>query len=413
MNFDYKKTKKWLLEHDACDYCLGRQFHGLFIGDNALIGSAVRKADNAEQAKKLIGKEKPKHLECDLCGGLLLKTDEATDKAFELIQNFEFSSFLVGARVPKELVAKEEEMWSEIGAAHCEPLKKDLKRQIGLKLEEKTGKKVDFEDPDLSLLVDFTQEPMKINIDLNSLFVYGEYRKLVRGIPQTRWYCRECRGKGCEHCGFTGKAHEESVEELVAPSIKEFAGGRKEKFHGAGREDIDAKMLGWRPFTVEILKPIRRNLDFGAVEKKLNTENKGKVEVRKLRLSDKKEMRLLKTIKLDKTYQLEVTCEKPFDEKTLSEITEEFTELMISQRTPTRVAERRADKVRKRKVKSVECKKKTEKTFNAIVKAESGTYVKELVSGDEGRTKPSFAEYVGPCKVTKLDVVKVHRGMLK
>lgn len=42
------------------------------------------------------------------------------------------------------------------------------------------------------------------------------------------------------------------------------------------------------------------------------------------------------------------------------------------------------------------------------VEAESGTYIKELISGDEGRTKPSISEMIGvPCEVTELDVIEI------
>jgi tRNA pseudouridine synthase 10 len=42
------------------------------------------------------------------------------------------------------------------------------------------------------------------------------------------------------------------------------------------------------------------------------------------------------------------------------------------------------------------------------VEAESGTYIKELISGDEGRTKPSLSEIIGyPCKVIELDVIEI------
>lgn len=413
MNFDYSKTCKWLLDKKACDACLGRQFHGMFIGDNALIGKAVRASKTQKEAEALLkspDKKKPFLDEnCPFCHGLFLKTRETADKIFELIQNFDFDSFLVGVRVQKELTLLEEQMWGEIGGEYCEPLKKDLKRQMGLRLEEKSGKSVDFKNPDITLLVDFMKDPPKVSIELNSLFVYGEYSKLVRGIPQTKWFCRDCRGKGCEKCGFTGKMYKESVEELVAGPFLEATGGKTEKFHGEGREDIDAKMLGHRPFVIEVIKPIKRDLDLKKIEKTINEGSKDKVVVRKLRKSSKEEMRLLKTLKHDKTYELLVECENKIDNAKLRELEKEFKGKILSQRTPTRVAHRRADLVRKREVKHIKCEKVSDKSFKAVVRAEAGTYVKELASGDEGRTNPSFADFVGKCKVAKLNVLEVHK----
>ena len=46
--------------------------------------------------------------------------------------------------------------------------------------------------------------------------------------------------------------------------------------------------------------------------------------------------------------------------------------------------------------------------FSIRVRAESGTYIKEMVSGDEGRTVPSFTSLAGvPVKVEFLDVVAI------
>jgi hypothetical protein len=43
------------------------------------------------------------------------------------------------------------------------------------------------------------------------------------------------------------------------------------------------------------------------------------------------------------------------------------------------------------------------------LRVEAGTYVKELVSGDAGRTRPSLAETLGvPCSSAALDVLEVH-----
>ena len=53
----------------------------------------------------------------------------------------------------------------------------------------------------------------------------------------------------------------------------------------------------------------------------------------------------------------------------------------------------------------------TNKAAKAVMKTESGTYVKETISGDEGRTKPSFAELLGcDCKCVKLNVLEVHKS---
>ena len=80
----------------------------------------------------------------------------------------------------------------------------------------------------------------------------------------------------------------------------------------------------------------------------------------------------------------------------------------IGQLTPSRVAHRRADMVREKQI--YDCKiERIEGTIAILtLETESGTYIKELVSGDNGRTKPSITELIGsPCKVKELDVIEI------
>jgi tRNA pseudouridine synthase 10 len=80
----------------------------------------------------------------------------------------------------------------------------------------------------------------------------------------------------------------------------------------------------------------------------------------------------------------------------------------VEQRTPTRVSHRRADKVRIRKVYSAEVEEVLENTARITIHSEGGLYVKELVSSDDGRTKPSLADALGVgAKVIELDVINV------
>ena len=57
----------------------------------------------------------------------------------------------------------------------------------------------------------------------------------------------------------------------------------------------------------------------------------------------------------------------------------------------------------------VKTKYVSKKQFRAKIKTEAGTYIKELISGDNGRTKPSFAEILeNPCICKELDVIAIH-----
>ncbi|MDL5501640.1 MAG: tRNA pseudouridine(54/55) synthase Pus10, partial [Candidatus Methanoperedens sp.] len=72
-------------------------------------------------------------------------------------------------------------------------------------------------------------------------------------------------------------------------------------FHGAGREDIDALMLGeGRPFIVEAKKPHKRHIDLEALESEINTKSDGKIEVQGLKFVESEAVEQLKSMKADK-----------------------------------------------------------------------------------------------------------------
>ncbi len=80
----------------------------------------------------------------------------------------------------------------------------------------------------------------------------------------------------------------------------------------------------------------------------------------------------------------------------------------ISQRTPTRVKHRRADRVRIREVYEIKLVERKKDTWVVEVLAQSGTYIKELMHGDGGRTTPSLAEKLDKrVEVLWLDVIEI------
>ena len=117
----------------------------------------------------------------------------------------------------------------------------------------------------------------------------------------------------------------------------------------------------------------------------------------------------LKSSKADKTYKLKVTFKEPVSEEKLKSCLEALCGTEISQQTPRRVVHRRADLVRKRHVHSIRLDELVDNSHADItVNCEGGLYVKELISGDEGRTNPSLSGLLGiPALVEELDVVKV------
>ena len=274
-------------------------------------------------------------------------------------------------------------------------------------LEKKLSKTVDFEKPDIMAIVDTCFNT--VTLQIASLYIYGRYKKYSREIPQTRWFCKICRGKGCRRCGYTGKLYETSVEELISKKILDATQGDDESFHGAGREDIDVRMLGnGRPFVLEIKNPKIRTFDLTKIEQKINKEHRNMIEVIGLRYSDKAEVERIKKATFNKKYRVVFSCEKPINNEKLKKAVQALPGSKINQLTPSRVAHRRANMVRTKYIYKCDIGRIEGTIAVLTLETESGTYIKELVTGDNGRTKPSIAELINtPCKVLELDVTEI------
>jgi len=342
---------------------------------------------------------------CKVCKNFFFeKIDETAKEIIKKLKGAEFSTFLVGSIISDDLLKAEEEMWNRIGIEFCEPIKSEINRELGKRIEELTDKKFESKNPDVTVIVDFNTN--RIRTDVRSLYVFGKYQKLVRGIPQSKWVCLRCNGKGCTYCKGEGKLYPTSVQEIIDKPLLKAAGSKKSKFSAHGREDIDARCLDYRPFVIELVKPVKRKIDLKRIEKQINKSKK--VKVKELKIATKEIIRKLKFMKIDKTYLATVKFEKPIDKKKLKRL-KSLADEPILQKTPLRVVHRRADKFRKRKVKEITWKLLGKKELQLKIKGETGLYIKELITGDEGRTKPNVTDILrNKVKKIELDVIKIH-----
>ena len=442
---DTLETALRMLEaYPLCDHCLGRQFallgHGL---ENSERGRALKltltlKAhdtavseskesigelrilaangffDPARQVLQQLKKRAPKKgpIEtCYLCENVFLNLDRLVEDALGKIGEYEFTSFLVGVELPASMVEREDEFKGKFEVAHGENLRNELGRVVGKRICERSGKIVDHLKPEIVVLVNPAVAAVRLQV--NPLFIAGRYRKLVRGIPQSKWFCSNCRGKGCQKCGWTGKMYAESVEEIVGKRILEAVAGGGSSFHASGREDIDARMLGaGRPFVIEIAGPMKRFLDLGKLEEAVNAYGTGKVEVSGLKFANKDVVRKLKQGEnAQKQYRVMMRFGRQVDGKELDNLEQILSNVRIKQRTPLRVMHRRADLTREKYIYEVKVKKLSSKKAEMELRCQGGLYVKELVSGDEGRTVPSVAEILKTsAQPLKLDVLNIILG---
>jgi tRNA pseudouridine synthase 10 len=347
---------------------------------------------------------------CNICEGLFDELEHFANLVEKSVEGYEFNNYLIGCRIDNDIKAKEEELWSEFGFDHPEPIKIEFNRELGKLLGTGWKKMVNFDSPDMTVVLDTRYD--SISLQIASLFIYGRYRKLTRTLPQTRWPCKRCWGKGCKNCNGTGKLYESSVEEEVAAEVMDATAGKAHFFHGMGREDIGVRMLGsGRPFILEISEPKIRSINMEDLMNRINQYASGKVEVSNLAVTTHQAVRDLKAAKPDKTYRVIVNFTQNVDSEKLKEVIGAFSGKTIKQRTPVRVSHRRADLVRNRKVSNMKLNDILPNGTGAEIEiiGESGLYIKELVTGDSGRTNPSLSEELGlECTVDELDVLNIH-----
>jgi len=348
--------------------------------------------------------------QCHICENKAEKALATAHEAARILKEEKgLRSFCISTTIPAEWLTREEDVW-DLRMDKSESVKNSLNRVIVKRLREETGLDYNSADGDCRAKFDFSSPEPKFSIERTQLFIFGRYNKLVKGLSQSRWLCATCEGKGCPSCNNKGKNYE-SVEERIGDPSKNAAGADDYVMHASGREDVDATNTAGRGFVLELKNPKKRELDLGALAAEIGKN--GEVSVENLRIVRRADVELVTESHFDKTYEADVEFGRALDMVNDSSMIRSLEGNTILQQTPTRVAHRRANLVRHRKVKHIEPANLKDNHGTLIIKAEAGTYIKELISGDNGRTKPSVAELLKTNAVcTKLAVVDIDDGFL-
>jgi tRNA pseudouridine synthase 10 len=358
---------------------------------------------------------------------------EETVEAFarevlRLRSEYEFGTFWLGTRVAGPVTPEE-----------ALAIKADVNRRVGRRVEQMApGLEASLERAVIRIELNYPDGGARVQ-SVQPLLIYGRYRKLSREIPQSKWPCRRCHGAGllplsplprrCDTCGGTGKRFLRSVEELIAapvlaicrpfdaPLAQSHEQGRMvqsgTKMHSVGREDVDARMLGrGRPFVLELEMPRVRTFDLAPIQEALNRTLAGEVELEQLQFADRELLDRMLRMNPDKSYRAAVECLAPVPREAVERLGA-LRDLVLRQETPRRVLHRRPNLVRRRTVRTCSAQISEPgpmiRRFELTARVQSGTYVKELISGDEGRTHPSISAILrAPCDCVELDVLEVH-----
>lgn len=207
-----------------------------------------------------------------------------------------------------------------------------------------------------------------------------------------------------------------SVEDVVLTGLRDVLHPEKLTFSAGGREDIDVRMLGGgRPFFVEALSPriipsliSSGHLTRASAESSALTSS---VRVNDLRQVPKTFAADLRMVEADKRkhYRCIIWTENPIKLETLQDVLHVPGGFSLAQRTPLRVLHRRTQAVRKRAIYVANVERVVmPHVFVLDVVAQAGTYIKEFVHGDNGRTTPNVASLLGcHADILQLDVTDI------
>ncbi len=426
-----EKVIRLLAEVPLCDRCLGRMFgllgrglgndeRGRVLKTFAVMALHERIRGGDEEARRLFhrlaprlrpysdrlylelfGEEPPPPEPCYICGGKLdAGIERLASQAVSILRGLDVSGFLVAARVPPELREREDELKRLHGLAYAESIAAEVRREVSKRVQASTGLRPDFELPDVVLEADLSTWTMRAL--LMPVLLRGRYLKTARRVSQSIWVTR-----------FWERRYPFSVEDAMA-WLAEVMDAEDVVLHAAGREDADVRMLGsGRPFIVEVKHARRRGLPLELLSHEVNSRAQGFVRVSLEGRARRQEVAEVKGAdsRHSKVYHAIVVVEDSVSVSELRRLEEFFSMREVRQRTPRRVRHRRPDVVRERLVFSVKTRQLGSRVFEALIHAEGGLYIKELVSGDGGDTTPSFSEVLGRQAVcASLDVVAVLPG---
>ncbi|XP_077189104.1 tRNA pseudouridine synthase Pus10 isoform X2 [Paroedura picta] len=233
-----------------------------------------------------------------------------------------------------------------------------------------------------------------------AIFVAGRYNKYSRTLPQTPWIIDGERKM------------ESSVEELISEHLVARFKADSFNFSSSGREDVDVRTLGnGRPFAMELVNPRRVHMtaeEMKALQQTINSSS-DKVQVRDLQIVTREAIGHMKEGEEGKTksYSALIWTEKEIQNEDVA-VLDSMKELKLDQKTPLRVLHRRPLAVRVRVIHTMQSEFIDEHHFRLRLKTQAGTYIKEFVHGDFGRTKPNIGSLLGTtADILELDVESV------
>ncbi|MCL4435849.1 MAG: tRNA pseudouridine(54/55) synthase Pus10 [Thaumarchaeota archaeon] len=368
-----------LKRYPLCDSCLGRQF-----------SSEPRSFDYASKGRDLrqqagfTGAEADQQQPCYICGGLLSNLERYVELVLNAVKDYEFSSIIIGAKIPISITEKEDHLRAEMKLRGGETVKTNFTGELNRIISQRLGVEAKHRVPDVTVVIDTLIDHAEVTP--RPLYVYGRYVKTQRGIPQKRRRCPECRGEGCPKCDLTGYSTSDSVEQrLSEPLLNLFKAG-KVRFTWLGGEDTDSLVLGrGRPFYAEVSEPmVRKPSNLESIMQAVN----GAVSLKEFSIlegepSSDREFTV--------TVESKMVLDQPVTEDALKNLETAFTGVAVTMTPPGRRSITK--KIRKLTAESaVEAGEDKWKRLRLRVECDGGLSIRRFLTGENGEVKPNVAE---------------------
>ncbi|MGB8933569.1 MAG: hypothetical protein WCC17_00510 [Candidatus Nitrosopolaris sp.] len=330
---------------------------------------------------------------CDICCGLMKRLDFIIKiMQEEVVEVYEFDTFLIGAILPANIYEREDQIRARLKIRGKENIKNQFLSELRRKFELITQKKIDYLLPDVSINVTVGEERhVDVTAKARSLTLAGRYIKKQRGLPQKQSKCMQCKGRGCGFCHNSGLSGYESVEGIIAHQLVCLTKANAPRFSWVGSEDRDSLVSGnGRPFFVSLSNPKVRML-----KNSLNIDTpeiSATIEAKPICVPQSPIRFLTKT-------KIIVESANTITENNLKE---------LNSLNNTTIKFQNKEKTVTKKIYSVKTRMIKHNRFLLTLLADGGLAIKNFVSGQQC-TSPNVSAIVGnKCESILFDISDVH-----
>jgi tRNA pseudouridine synthase 10 len=310
------------------------------------------------------------------------------NKLIDISKEYEFSTFLIGVILQPSILDRDDIVRSKFKLKGIAGIKSDITREMGRQFGKKTKTKVDYQNPDIVLTIDFKKDQSEVKP--KALILKGRYTKEIRGIPQKQGSCNRCDGKGCFVCDFHGIPEFNSVEGKIARFLYEKYGAQRVKMTWIGGEDESSLVLGnGRQFFAKLINPHKRKIN---LQKKIKLDGLSILNLKVVSRIPSDQ------IKFRTEVLLEIEAEKDLTPKALDMLKGlKGITVLISENSTLKSQKRIYD---------VNIKKINQRSFTLLVDSDGGIPLKRFVTGPN--LKPNISMLLeDSCKCKTFDFHRI------